>query len=58
MMPDSVKARHILIQTTSKEAGNRLADSLIGVLERGANFGYIAQQYSSDQTDNRDEVDL
>jgi peptidyl-prolyl cis-trans isomerase D len=58
MMPDSVKARHILIQNASKEAGNRVADSLIGVLERGANFGYIAQQYSADQTANRNEGDL
>ncbi|MDR2358233.1 MAG: peptidylprolyl isomerase [Prevotellaceae bacterium] len=58
MMPDSVKARHILIQEASKEAGNRLADSLINVLSRGANFGYIAQQYSADQTANRNEGDL
>ena len=58
MMPDSVRARHILIQNASKENGNRLADSLIGVLSRGANFGYIAQQYSADQAANRDEGDL
>ncbi|MDR2802371.1 MAG: SurA N-terminal domain-containing protein [Prevotellaceae bacterium] len=58
MMPDSVKARHILIQNAGKEAGGRLADSLINVLNRGANFGYIAQQYSADQTANRNEGDL
>ncbi|MDR3350316.1 MAG: peptidylprolyl isomerase [Prevotellaceae bacterium] len=58
MMPDSVKARHILIQETTKEASSRLADSLINVLNRGANFGYIAQQYSADQTANRNEGDL
>ena len=54
MMPDSVQARHILIQNTNKETAARLADSLITALNGGANFGYIAQQYSIDQTANRD----
>ncbi|MDR1406382.1 MAG: SurA N-terminal domain-containing protein [Prevotellaceae bacterium] len=58
MMPDSVKARHILIQNVGKEAAGRIADSLINVLGRGANFGYIAQQYSADQAANRNEGDL
>lgn len=55
MMPDSVQARHILIQNQDKAAASRLADSLIFVLNNGANFGYIAQQYSADQIANRDE---
>jgi peptidyl-prolyl cis-trans isomerase D len=58
MMPDSVQARHILIQNADKEAAERLADSLINVLSRGANFGYIAQQYSADQAANRNDGDL
>jgi peptidyl-prolyl cis-trans isomerase D len=55
MMPDSVKARHILIQNSNKDAANKLVDSLITVINKGANFGYIAQQYSVDQAANRDE---
>ncbi|MDR3133166.1 MAG: peptidylprolyl isomerase [Prevotellaceae bacterium] len=58
MMPDSVKARHILIQEASKDASNKIADSLINVLNRGANFGYIAQQYSADQAANSKDGDL
>ncbi|MDR2361782.1 MAG: SurA N-terminal domain-containing protein [Prevotellaceae bacterium] len=55
MMPDSVQARHILIQNRDKAAASKLADSLITVLNNGANFGYIAQQHSADQVANRDE---
>jgi peptidyl-prolyl cis-trans isomerase D len=58
MMPDSVKARHILIQNRDREAAAKLADSLIFVLRNGANFGYIAQQYSADQVANRDEGNI
>lgn len=43
MRPDSVKARHILVQT-SKE----LADSLLGVVRGGGNFADLARQYSQD----------
>jgi peptidyl-prolyl cis-trans isomerase D len=59
-MPDSVQVRHILIsqQGLTKEAVNKTADSLITVLERGGNFGYLAQQYSIDQAANRNEGDL
>ena len=59
-MPDSVQVRHILIaqQGRTKDAANKTADSLITVLERGGNFGYLAQQYSIDQAANRNEGDL
>jgi peptidyl-prolyl cis-trans isomerase D len=59
-MPDSVQVRHILIaqQGRTKDAVNKTADSLITVLERGGNFGYLAQQYSIDQAANRNEGDL
>jgi len=59
-LPDSVKVRHILIpfQTHTREEANRIADSLITALQRGANFGYLAQQYSIDQAANREDGDL
>ena len=59
-MPDSVQVRHILIsqQGRTKDAVNKTADSLITVLERGGNFGYLAQQHSVDQMANRNEGDL
>jgi peptidyl-prolyl cis-trans isomerase D len=59
-MPDSVQVRHILIsqQGRTKDAVTKTADSLITVLERGGNFGYLAQQYSIDQAANRNEGDL
>ncbi|MDR3183915.1 MAG: SurA N-terminal domain-containing protein [Prevotellaceae bacterium] len=59
-MPDSVQVRHILIaqQGRTKDAINKTADSLITVLEKGGNFGYLAQQHSIDQAANRNEGDL
>ena len=58
-MPDSVKLRHILIPiSSSKEAAVKTADSLLLVLERGGNFGYLAQQHSADGTVSRNEGDL
>ncbi|MDR0738041.1 MAG: SurA N-terminal domain-containing protein [Prevotellaceae bacterium] len=59
-MPDSVQVRHILIsqQGRTKDAVNKTADSLLTLLERGGNFGYLAQQYSIDQVANRTEGDL
>ena len=50
-VPDSVRARHILIQPDNSldymQAQN-LADSLLGVLQRGENFEMMAMQYSVD----------
>ena len=48
MMPDSVEARHILLQvnTQTKQA---LADSLKTAIESGSNFAELAREYSTDQ---------
>ncbi|MGD9976406.1 MAG: peptidylprolyl isomerase [Bacteroidales bacterium] len=53
MMPDSVKARHILIspksQTQDAYGQAKLeADSLMGVLKRNGNWNDIASRFSSD----------
>ena len=52
-MPDSVKARHILIGTSSQsqaqyDAAKATADSLLNVIKRGGNFARLATQYSED----------
>jgi len=58
-MADSVKLRHILLPfSPTKEAANKTADSLIFVLERGANFGYLAREHSRDGTVNSNDGDL
>ena len=59
-MPDSVQVRLILIsqQGRKKVSVNKTGDSLITILEKGGNFGYLAQQYSIDQVANRSEGDL
>jgi len=54
MVPDSVKARHILIQPTDQttEAVNRakkLADSLEQVIRKGADFTSLAMRFSADE---------
>ncbi len=52
MLPDSVEARHILLQVNSQDEMLRmqsLADSLKGVIEKGGNFAQLAQQFSGDQ---------
>lgn len=49
--PDSVLARHILINTQTQEenVAEKLADSLLEMLENGANFEELAVQFSDDQ---------
>ena len=49
-LPDSVKARHILLQATQDNSAQviQFADSLKGLLEKGADFAQLARQYSSD----------
>lgn len=48
-LPDSVRARHILIPvTTSQEAAKKTADSIKGLIDNGANFAALAMQYSTD----------
>ena len=56
-LPDSVKARHILISLKNQETGNsirpdstakKLADSILAAVKGGADFGALALKYSSD----------
>jgi len=47
-MPDSVRARHILIQEKNPTAGNALADSIIDLINNGTDFATLARQYSKD----------
>ncbi|SHJ87170.1 peptidyl-prolyl cis-trans isomerase D [Tangfeifania diversioriginum] len=52
MMPDSVEARHILLQVNTQEellSQQELADSLKTAIENGSDFGELAQEYSADQ---------
>ena len=52
MMPDSVKARHILLQVNTQQevaAKQALADSLKTVIENGSDFGSLAREFSTDQ---------
>ncbi len=49
-LPDSVKARHILLRETQGNAGTivKTADSLANLIRNGANFAALAMMYSSD----------
>jgi peptidyl-prolyl cis-trans isomerase D len=56
-LPDSVKARHILIPTTNPQTGEvvnadstakKLADSIFTAIKGGADFAALAAKYSSD----------
>ncbi len=52
MMPDSVEARHILLQVNTQEElveKQALADSLKTAIEDGSDFGELAREYSTDQ---------
>lgn len=51
MLPDSVRARHILIaaQDNNYAQAKGLADSLAQVLKKGGDFEALARQYSADQ---------
>ena len=51
ILPDSVKARHILIPTRTMEAdrAEKLADSLAGLIRKGGDFDELARKYSADQ---------
>ena len=52
MMPDSVKARHILLQVNSQAelaSKQALADSLKTAIENGSDFATLARQYSADK---------
>jgi len=61
MRPDSVRARHILLSPQSvgsREELENLADSLVGVIERGGNFNQIAMEYSADESNRAIGGDL
>ena len=52
MMPDSVEARHILLQVNTQQemaAKQALADSLKTAIENGSDFGELAREFSTDQ---------
>ncbi len=52
MLPDSVEARHILLQINSQAelaAKQKLADSLKTVIEKGGDFAALARQFSADK---------
>ena len=48
-IPDSVKARHILIQEMTLEASHQMADSLMALVRRGTDFAVLAIGNSMDQ---------
>ncbi len=54
MMPDSLGARHILLQPGE----TALADSLMGVIRRGSDFATLALEYSQDQSVTMNSGDL
>lgn len=61
VMPDSVKARHILVAITAERdstAAKGLADSLKSVIDNGGNFTALAIQYSDDQGSAQQGGDL
>ncbi|SMO66631.1 peptidyl-prolyl cis-trans isomerase D [Saccharicrinis carchari] len=47
-MPDSVKARHILIQEQDPARANTVADSLMNLINKGADFADLARKNSKD----------
>jgi peptidyl-prolyl cis-trans isomerase D len=49
-LPDSVKARHILLRTTQQNAQTiyKTADSLVNLIKGGSDFAMLAMVYSSD----------
>ena len=48
-LPDSVRARHILIASNNMAQSQKLADSLAGLIRKGGDFDALARQYSADQ---------
>jgi peptidyl-prolyl cis-trans isomerase D len=63
-LPDSVKARHILLGTTNPQTGQPLmadsiaqkrADSIAAAIRGGANFDSLEARYSTDQAAHKDK---
>lgn len=61
-LPDSVKARHILLQPSQQDVNYNalysLADSIKNLLTKGANFGELAKTYSTDKAANEKGGDI
>ena len=60
-LPDSVKARHILIQPTQNENAAQvyaLADSIVSLLKTGISFASLSEKYSADNAANEKGGDL
>ena len=51
-LPDSVFVQHILLQNQDKAAAESLADSLMTLINKGADFGQLASEYSADKNPN------
>jgi len=51
MLPDSVKARHILIKPINNDyaAAKNFADSLVKLLKKGTKFATLAEKHSADK---------
>jgi peptidyl-prolyl cis-trans isomerase D len=63
-LPDSVKARHILLGTTNPQTGQPImpdsiaqkrADSIAAAIRSGANFDSLEARYSTDQAAHKDK---
>jgi len=60
-LPDSVKAKHILIEPTQDASAAQvysLADSLVSLLKSGTSFASLSEKYSADKAANEKEGDL
>ncbi len=60
-VPDSIRAKHILLQPAQNQNSNQifnLADSLVNLLENGASFAKLSEQFSADNAANEKGGDL
>lgn len=62
-MPDSVKARHILVKTgqgatMDDSAAKKLADSILTAVKSGSNFDSLAAKFSQDESNKTKGGDL
>jgi peptidyl-prolyl cis-trans isomerase D len=61
MVPDSVRARHILISLSVQrddERAEEIADSLLNVIRAGEDFAALAREFSTDQSNSTIGGDL